>query len=179
MSKLRSRLTYANAVSTLCLFMLLGGSAYAAATITGKNIENSSISGKDVKNKSLTQKDIRGPVRGATGPGGVGQITVVASERVLFNGENVQSAVALCPSGSKVVSGGGISISDQQLAASATTEERSGWGVVGIDLISDPGDYVQAQALCAPTGGAVAASDKSQALAEFARLKEKIEAARD
>jgi hypothetical protein len=59
LSKLRTRLTYSNVVSTLCLFILLGGSAYAAVTITGKNVKNSSLTGKDVKNSSLTSSDVK------------------------------------------------------------------------------------------------------------------------
>lgn len=59
LSKLRTRLTYANVVSTLCLFMLLGGSAFAAVTITGKNVKNSSLTGKDIKNSSLTTSDVK------------------------------------------------------------------------------------------------------------------------
>ena len=60
LARLRSRLTYANVVSTLCLFMLLGGSAYAAIQITGKNVKNSSLTGTDVKNNSLTGSDVKG-----------------------------------------------------------------------------------------------------------------------
>ena len=83
--RIRRHLTYANVVSTLCLFVLLGGSAYAAAKITGRNVKNGSLTGRDVKNNSLTGKDVkrlgpadfkagalpegpRGPA-GATGPG--------------------------------------------------------------------------------------------------------------
>ena len=73
MSKLRPHLTYANVVSSVCLFIVLGGSAYAATVITGKNVQNGSLTGKDVKNKSLTRKDFRGSVpgpKGDTGPRG-------------------------------------------------------------------------------------------------------------
>jgi len=59
LSRLRSGLTYANVVSTLCLFIVLGGSAYAAAKITGKDVKNSSLTGKDVKNASLTGVDVK------------------------------------------------------------------------------------------------------------------------
>jgi hypothetical protein len=52
-------LTYANVVSTLCLFIVLGGGAYAATTITGKNVKNSSLTGRDVKNNSLTGRDVK------------------------------------------------------------------------------------------------------------------------
>lgn len=181
--KLHSKLTYSNIISTVCLFMLLGGSAYAGATITGKNIKNSSVTGKDVKNKSLTKRDFRGSVRGsrgATGPQGpsvVGQMTVVRSAQVFFGPSDVaQAAIAFCPSGSRVVSGGGVSVSDEQLAASEATGDRSGWFVIGVDAVDSGGDYVQAQALCAPAGQAVAAgSSKSKTRAKVAQLEAKIE----
>ena len=57
--RIRRKLTYANVASTLCLFALLGGSAYAAAKITGRNVKNGSLTGKDVKNNSLTGKDVK------------------------------------------------------------------------------------------------------------------------
>jgi hypothetical protein len=59
LSKLRPRLTYANVVSTLCLFIVLGGGAYAASTITGKNVKNSSLTGRDIRNSSLTTGDVK------------------------------------------------------------------------------------------------------------------------
>jgi Collagen triple helix repeat (20 copies) len=40
-------------VAYLALFAALGGSAYAAVTVTGKNIKDGTITGKDVKNRSL------------------------------------------------------------------------------------------------------------------------------
>jgi hypothetical protein len=43
MARLRPRLTYANIISTICLFMLLGGTATAALVITGKNVKNGSL----------------------------------------------------------------------------------------------------------------------------------------
>ena len=46
-------LTYANVVATLCLFVLLGGGAYAAAKL-GKN----SVGSKQVRNDSLTGADV-------------------------------------------------------------------------------------------------------------------------
>ena len=45
LAKLRSRLTYANVMSTLAVFIALGGSSYAAFTISGSSIQNRSISG--------------------------------------------------------------------------------------------------------------------------------------
>jgi hypothetical protein len=86
MRQIRERLTYANVVATLALFIALGGSSYAALTITGKSVKDSSLTGRDVKNSSLTSSDIRdrsllskdfkagqlpAGARGAQGPQGI------------------------------------------------------------------------------------------------------------
>jgi hypothetical protein len=44
---------HTTAVAYLALFAALGGSAYAAVTVTGNNIKDGTITGKDVKNSSL------------------------------------------------------------------------------------------------------------------------------
>lgn len=56
---LRDRITYANVTATLALFAALGGTSYAAITITGKDVKNSSLTGADIKNGSLTGKDVK------------------------------------------------------------------------------------------------------------------------
>jgi Collagen triple helix repeat (20 copies) len=44
---------HGTAVAYLALFAALGGSAYAAVTVTGANIKDGTVTGKDVKNRSL------------------------------------------------------------------------------------------------------------------------------
>ena len=44
---------HTTAVAYVALFAALGGSAYAAVTVTGKNIKDGTITGRDVKNSSL------------------------------------------------------------------------------------------------------------------------------
>jgi hypothetical protein len=51
-------LSYANVVATIALFVALGGGAYAAVTITGKNVKDGSLTGKDIKNESIRSGDI-------------------------------------------------------------------------------------------------------------------------
>jgi hypothetical protein len=59
----------------LALFAALGGSAYAAVTVTGKNIKNGTVTGRDIKNHSLgTNKLSRKAVSslsGQRGPAGL------------------------------------------------------------------------------------------------------------
>lgn len=59
MNRLRDKLSYANVVATLALFVALGGSSYAAITISGKNIKNGSVTGKDIKRNSLGARQVK------------------------------------------------------------------------------------------------------------------------
>ena len=82
MSKLRSRLTFANVVSMVALFVALGGSSYAAVTITGKQIKDSSITTDDIKDRSLLNRDFKpGQLprggSGPQGPAGVARATIL------------------------------------------------------------------------------------------------------
>ena len=49
---------HSTAVAYLALFAALGGSAYAAATITGASIKDGTVTGRDVKNRSLGANDL-------------------------------------------------------------------------------------------------------------------------
>lgn len=73
MSQIRKRLSYANVVSSICLFVLLGGGAYAAAklpknsvgpkqiranAIHGKQLAANAVNGAKVADGSLTGADV-------------------------------------------------------------------------------------------------------------------------
>jgi hypothetical protein len=57
--RVRKRLTYANVMSTLAVFIALGGSSYAAFKISGADIRNRSIPAKKLKRNSITTKEVR------------------------------------------------------------------------------------------------------------------------
>jgi Collagen triple helix repeat (20 copies) len=65
---------HTTAIAYLALFAALGGSAYAAVTVTGKNIKDGTVTGKDVKNRSLGTKKLSpkavGSLAGQRGPAG-------------------------------------------------------------------------------------------------------------
>jgi hypothetical protein len=68
---------HTTAVAYLALFAALGGSAYAAVTVTGKQIKDGTVTGKDVKNRSLGAAKLSvgalgslAGERGLTGPQG-------------------------------------------------------------------------------------------------------------
>lgn len=61
--RLRPRLTYANVLSSLALFVALGGGAYAASKLPDKSVgtdqlKNGAVISKKVKDHSLVRKDI-------------------------------------------------------------------------------------------------------------------------
>jgi hypothetical protein len=53
------KLTYANVMATIAVFIALGGSSYAVSRINGKNIKPRSITGSKLKPNTLTGKQIR------------------------------------------------------------------------------------------------------------------------
>ena len=65
---------HGTAVAYLALFAALGGSAYAAVTVTGKNIKDGTITAKDVKNRTLGASKLSatavGSLTGERGPAG-------------------------------------------------------------------------------------------------------------
>jgi hypothetical protein len=73
MKRVRSRLTYANVMATIAVFIALGGTVYAAAKINGKQIKPNSIPANRLKAHSLTGTQINastlGTVPSATSAG--------------------------------------------------------------------------------------------------------------
>lgn len=62
---MRARLSYANVMATLAVFIALGGGAYAAATIGAGDIKKGAVRAKHVKQKQIRAPHIRkGAVRG-------------------------------------------------------------------------------------------------------------------
>lgn len=65
---MKARLTYANIVATLCLALLLSGSAYAAATqlskdsVRSKHIKNDTVKSKDIRDGGIKPVDLRADV---------------------------------------------------------------------------------------------------------------------
>jgi hypothetical protein len=85
MRRFRNLITYANVMASIALVLALSGTAYAAITITGRNVRDSSLTGADVKNGSLATADLAAATRrsfkgdrgfsGSTGPMGIKGLT--------------------------------------------------------------------------------------------------------
>lgn len=94
MKRLRSRLTYANVISTLALFLVLaGGTAFAAKQMLPKN----SVGSKQIKNKAITGAKIKnGAVTGAKiAPGAITQVASAANASHATSADSAANSQAL------------------------------------------------------------------------------------
>ena len=126
---IRKRLTYANIVATLALFLALGGSSYAL-TVGSGSIRNNSIRSVDVRNGQLRDRDF---LRGSIGGRAIkeSRLGTVNSARTLRGTITVRaqgngSALAECPGSYRVLSGGA-----QVLGGGNLTESRPDPGTEG------------------------------------------------
>lgn len=132
MGALRRRLSYANVVSTLCLFILLGGTSYAVATgsIDSRELKNNSVRSTDLRNNTVRSRDVRNgtltsddispatlaALRGAgpQGPAGVkgaqGAPGISGLQRVIAlsatNSDSSKNVAAYCPAGKQAIGSG-------------------------------------------------------------------------
>jgi hypothetical protein len=143
--RIRQRLSYANVVATLALFVALGGSATAALVITGKNVKNGSLTGSDLKNGSVGSVDVKdntllakdfkaGQIpAGPQGPPGTSTRLYTKFERLTVPASGLLRQNIECDSGD-VTTGGGYFLNSAELTDSQRNVE-----VVSDGPISDFG----------------------------------------
>jgi hypothetical protein len=67
LARILSRLTYANVIATIAIFIALGGSSYAVIHVTGKNVADNSLTSADIRDNSLLRRDFkRGELKAAS-----------------------------------------------------------------------------------------------------------------
>jgi hypothetical protein len=157
-------------IAVVAVLLIGTGTAGAARLLTGKDIKNNSLTGLDIKNGSVGPSDMSdaamsvlmgdsGPAgaagaAGPPGPTGVANITGVSAREVLCSGEtNCSIAIvrAMCPPGTRPVSGGGASVSRGGMwITSAVTDSSgaTGWATGGDNYGSAAEGYVEAYAYC-------------------------------
>jgi hypothetical protein len=116
---LRGKLTYANVVSTLCLFILLGGGAYAAIRLPKNSVgtsqlKNGAVTGAKVKVGSLPASSFKegqlplgavGPI-GPKGEPGATHVLTYEGEITVVPGDMSESRAVACPPGEMATGGG-------------------------------------------------------------------------
>ena len=59
MTRLRARLSYANVIATLALFVALGGTSYAVLHVGSDDVIDNSLRSRDIRNGTLLSRDLR------------------------------------------------------------------------------------------------------------------------
>lgn len=96
MKRIPSKLTYANVMSTVAVFVALGGSSYAALTISGRDVKNGSLTSRDIKRNSLGGSRIKESRLG----------TVRRARNALhLNGISAERLLVRCPAGTVPTAG--------------------------------------------------------------------------
>jgi hypothetical protein len=131
MHQIRKRLTYANVMSSIAVFLVLGGAAYAASqlpknSVGTKQLKKNAVTSAKVKNKSLEAVDFKAGQlpAGPQGPPGTvdtsnfytksqsdarylrSTVVVVKTIAASVASENFTAGTVECPSGYQAVSGG-------------------------------------------------------------------------
>ena len=181
MNRLRQRLTYANVIATIALFVALGGASYAAvklprnsvgtrqlkkAAVTGAKVKQGSIPGSALRQSTLsgfaTKAEINGKFLGST---------VVVNKTIVapLAKEAFATGAASCPDGFQAIAGGvtpsnvfyvKIASSGPQIGGKEAYQQpdgqsgpASGWAVAVTSQGAPAGaELAKVQVVCAPIG---------------------------
>ena len=105
LAKIRSRLTYANVMATIAVFIALGGSSYAAVKINGKNIKNRTVAGTKLKNDTLTGTQINEGTLGTVPLAANADRAGSAGSADQVDGLDSQDLKVRCPDGTRPFAG--------------------------------------------------------------------------
>ena len=148
--KLEGKLTYANVVSTLCLFVLLGGSAWAAKTlhvppdsVGTRQIKAKAVTSGKIANASITSAKVaEGTLTGANiNFNALGTVPQSANAQSAVEASKVDGHVAVCPPGTREIRGlcfdatPNAPVESPQEAADACAA-KGGWLPSPLDLYS-------------------------------------------
>jgi hypothetical protein len=158
---LRGKLTYANVMATLAVFMVLGGGAYAAVRLPKNSVGTRQLKNGAItlaKLKASTKRALKGAMgpqgpTGATGapgtPGAPGATKVI----VRSGFEGAGQAVASCQAGEVATGGGGVATEAESWVWDSTPVQANGevpraWEAQAEDTGGNPAGVV-AYVICA------------------------------
>jgi hypothetical protein len=153
MARVRARLTYANVVATLALFVALGGTGYAASQITSRDVKNRSLKGGDLKKDTLGGAEVNESKLGSVPQAGLARNSLTAANATVAdlarNSDRATSAgvagVADVANDARALAGQGAAAFEQSsrtqfagapLTPSGPPDERTvlSWPEMGIAL---------------------------------------------
>jgi hypothetical protein len=132
MHRIRKRLTYANVMSSIAVFIILGGAAYAASqlpknSVGTKQLKKNAVIGSKVKDGSLTGADINsatlGTVPSATS---AGHATSADTANSAGNANTTDGRSLGCPTGTQEYAGACIESATRVAATWSTASKTCG-----------------------------------------------------
>ena len=118
-TEIKKRLTFANVVSVIALFLALGGSVYAAGKLNGKTIKRNSIPGNRLKAGSVTGLQVD-----------EGSLSAVPNATNATNAANAASAQPVAFA--KVTSSGVLDTANSKNVGSAIRDEEGIYCLSGL-----------------------------------------------
>jgi hypothetical protein len=168
MSRLRNVLSVSNVVAFTALFVALGGSVYAAGTLTGSQIRKNSLPGnrvkaktiaanrlkpnslttRQVKNGSLRGKDINQRTLTAVDAAGLASVNYASVTLPLPGDGSAATATANCPAGTHAIGGGATLSNDDRGRVNdmGPSPLRTGWEATAFSWFS--GTTMTVTAVC-------------------------------
>jgi len=165
-TEMRPKLSFANVMSVLALFLALGGTAIAASQI-GKNtvgskqlknnavttakIKKEAITAAKVKKGTLTGKQVNGSTLTGVSAASLGTVQYASSVVTITPGPGGTIGTATCPSGQKVI-GGGATVSDPKVAfvnEAAPSPDRNAW-LANAFILGSGSSSLTVTAICTP-----------------------------
>jgi hypothetical protein len=138
LNRIRCTLTYANVMSTIALFGVLGGGAYAAARVGADDIKRNAVRSKHIKKNQVGRKHLK---RNAVSAAKIGAGAVTESK--IAAGAVTESKIA-----DAAVSGAKVNESTLDTVPNADRVD----GVDAADLLGGRGDIRAVQGTDAPSG---------------------------
>jgi len=125
LDKLRPRVTYANVMSTVAVFVALGGSSYAALRIDSGDIVNNAVRGVDVRNRTLSERDLKRNTLGGRSirESRLGRVPR-AREADRLGGMTASDLLVKCPAGTFSIADVCIETTPREAAAYGTATIR-------------------------------------------------------
>lgn len=128
MKTIRSRITYANAMATIAVFIALGGASYAAVKLPPNSVDSRQIKKKGVQTSDIAINAIRTGrlASGAVKSNQLGPIVIRTSPVIPVASGASRSAMAFCKAGETPISGG-ARVSDDKIFFAKFLKLGSGW----------------------------------------------------
>lgn len=156
MRQIRQRLTYANLASTLALFLVLGGGAYAAQKLTvprnsvgTKQLKTNSVSAEKIKREAISTPKLR---------------TAAVTEEKIANGAITSAKIADGAISTQKLPDSAVTSS--KLEPSQRSEARAFTASSSFDLFDsyEPSSWTTVMSIALPEGNWIASADVSLAV---------------